>query len=777
SVNCVTGANTAIFSLVNALVFNPLPYSDPQRLVWVTTIFRGDELIGVDMYYTFQAESRTLDHLAAYEIGTMDLSAGDIPDGVNCMRATASVFPTLGVTPMLGRAFTEEDDRPGASPVVVLSYDYWQRRFGGDLSIIGKSFGAKSVQVIGVLPPEIHFLPEHRTGGKVDLWFPFRIDRQREGNRIIEGGVFGRLRPGISVEQSRTELDLILRRFLQDRPFLPTGYKTRVTPLAERLVGHWRLGLLTLFGSVGFVLLIACASVANLLLARAGRRQKELAIRAALGAGRIRLIRQMLTESLLLSMLGGTAGLLLALWGVKALVAYTPQPIAYNPENLLVLKLSGVDKTALVFTFLATLLTGFAAGAIPALQASRIDLNEGLKDGDRGAILLKRRGARRVSPAIVIAELALTLIVLIGAGLLIKSFARVRAVDPGYNPENLLTMEIDDWDRDHRAQEIQFNRELHTRLNALPGVQAAAKGSLPLTETGIITRRLAVVGGEPVPDEKKPLALEHSASPDYFRAMEIKLLAGREFTDLDTENPGATVTVISETLARRLFGADDPIGKRIQVNREKTDLTIVGVVADIKEYGLETESQAAFYRPSYGGYWVIRTSGDPLKMLPALRQEIAALKQDYKLSEVMTMEQLVADSSALRRFQTWLFGLFAIVALVIATVGIYGVISSDVDQRTHEIGVRMALGARAGEVLRMVIWRGMRLTLAGLTLGAAAAFALTRVLKNLLFEVSATDPATFVLIALLLAIVALLACLIPARRATRVDPLVALRHE
>ena len=782
------GANTAIFSVVNALVFNPLPYPDPQRLVWVANVFRGDELIGGVMYFTYQAESKTLDHLAAYEVGTMTVEGGDEPEGVNCARATASVFPTLGVAPLLGRAFTAEEDQPGASPVVVLGYDYWRRRFGGDPSIVGQSLalGKESMHVIGVMPPGIHFLPEHRIGGKVDLWFPLALDKQRElagPSRIIEGGVFGRLRPGISVEQSRAELDLILQRFMKDRPFLSPGFGARVTPLAERLVGHWRLGLLTLFGSVGFVLLIACANVANLLLARAGMRQKELAIRAALGAGRIRLIRQMLTESLLLSVLGGTAGLLLALWGVKALVAYTPEPVAYTPENLLVLKLSGIDKTALVFTFLTTLLTGFAAGVIPALQASRIDLNESLKDGARGAIFLKRRNARRVSPALVIGELALTLVVLIGAGLLIKSFARVRAVDPGYNPENLLTMGIGVWDQDNRAQRTQFNRELRARLNALPGVQAVAySGTLPLTDTGIITARLTVVGGEPVPDEQKPPALHHYASPDYFRAMEIKLRAGRSFTELDTENT-PPVTVISETLARRLFDGDDPIGKRIRSERDKTDLTIVGVVADVKQYGLETTSQAAFYRSSLqnklydSGRWVIRTSGDPLKTLPAVRREINALKPDYKLFHLMTMEELLADSSALRRFQTWLFSLFAAVALVIATVGIYSVISYAVSQRTHEIGIRMALGAQAGDVLRMVVNQGMRLALAGVALGLAAALALTRVMKNLLFHVSATDPATFAFIALLLVVVALIAGYIPARRATKVDPMVALRHE
>jgi putative ABC transport system permease protein len=773
------GANTAIFSVVNPLVFNPLPYPDPQRLVWVTNVFRGDELVGVDMYFAYQDESKTFEHLAAYIAGTKNLRGQGEPEPVNFVTATASVFPALGVAPLLGRTFTPEEAQPGAAPVVVLSYDYWRRRFGGDPSIVGQlaTFGEGSRQVIGVMPQGFRFVPEQRIGGKADVWEPFALDKQRDAMHIIEGGVFGRLKPGVSIEQSRAELDLILRRFAHANPQMPPGFEVRVTPLAERLVGHWRLGLLTLFGSVGFVLLIACANVANLLLARASTRQKELAIRAALGAGRGRLIRQMLTESLLLSVLGGAAGLLSAWWGVKALVAFTP-------ESLLVLKLSGIDKPALVFTFLVTLLTGVVAGLIPALQASRVDLNESLKDGARGAIFLKRNGARRVSPALVIGELALTLVVLIGAGLLIKSFARVLAVDPGYNPENLLTMVIAVGNIDDPSQQRRFNQELRARFNALPGVQAAAYGwPLPLTDSGIISpSRLTVVGGQPVPDEQKPLAEQLYASPEYFRAMQMKLRAGQGFTELDTEST-PPVTVINETLARRLFGGEDPVGRRIRSERDKTDLTIVGVVADVKQYGMEIESQAAFYRsslqrPPYDwGNWVIRASGDPLKMLPSIQGEIAALKPDHRLFHVTTMEQLLADSTALRRFQTWLSGLFAGVAFVIATIGIYGVISYAASQRTHEIGIRMALGAQVGDVLRLVVIQGMKLALIGVALGLAVAVALTRVMKNLLFNVSATDPATFALIALLLVVVALLACYMPARRATTVDPLAALRHE
>jgi putative ABC transport system permease protein len=771
------GANTAIFSVVNALVFNPLPYPDPQRLVWVTNVFRGNELIGADDLFTFQAESKTFDHLAAYDSGSKNLREQGEPEVINIVTATASVFPTIGVAPWLGRAFTPEEDQPGAPPVVVLSHDYWRRRFGGDPSIVGQSFtfGRESWQVIGVMPPGVRFLPEHRIGGKVDAWLPYALDKRVP--MLIPGGVFGRLKPGVSVEQARAELDMIRRNYAQTRPHIPPGLEVRVTPLAERLVGHLRLGLLALFGSVGLVLLIACANVANMFLARASVRQKELAIRAALGAGRRRLIRQMLTESLLLSVLGGAAGLLLALWGVKALVALAP-------ESLLVLKLSGINNTVLGFTFFATLLAGVVAGLVPALQASRIDLNESLKDGARSARFFGRRSA---SPALVISELALALVVLIGAGLLVKSFARMRAVDPGYNPENLLTMVISVKYQNGSAQWKRFNQELLARLSALPGVQAVANShTLPLSDDGIINKwRLTVVGSPIVLDEQKPLAEEHFVSPDYFRTMQMKLRTGHSFTELDTENT-PPVTVINETLARRLFAGEDPIGKLIRTELRPLppiDLTVVGVVADVKRYGLEAEPQAEIYRSSFqdtrfeGSRWEIRTEGDPLKLLPAMRRQISALDADYRLFQVMTMEQLVADSYASRSFQTWLFGLFAAVALALAAVGAYGVISYAVSRRTHEIGIRIALGAQAGDVLRMVVSQGMKLALIGVALGLAAALALTRIMKNLLFHVSATDPTTFALIALLLAVVALIASYIPARRATKVDPMVALRHD
>ncbi len=779
------GANTAIFSVVNALVFNPLPYPEPEQLVWVTNDFRGDEIIGSDVFLAFQAQSQSFAHLAAFGTGVANLPGEAEP--LHVVRGTASLFPTLGVTPRLGRAFTADEDRPGALHVIVLSHEYWLRRFGGNPAAIGQSLllGKEQWTVIGVLPPGFRFLPERRLGGRVDVWMPLALDTPKEsagteGTMILENAI-GRLKPGVSVEQAQAEFETILRGIAQTYPQMPPDHKASVTPLAERLVGHLRRALLVLFGAVGFVLFIACANVANLLLARASVRQKELAIRAAVGASRKRLIRQMLTESLMLSLLGGGAGLLLAHWGVRALVAFTP-------EDLLQLKLSRIDTTVLAFTFCATLLTGVVAGLIPALQASRVDLNESLKDGARTASFLQRRSARRISPALVIGELALTLVLLIGAGLLIKSFQRLRAVDPGYNPQHLLTavipLDYEQYPQDSTRQN-PVHRDLLTRISALPGVQAVGiGGTLPMIDSGINGKeRLTVVGGPPVPTEQRPTAELHEVSPDYFRALAMPLRAGRGFTEQDTEHT-PLVVVINETLSRRLFAGADPIGQRIRNEYLKADLTVVGVVADVKRYGLAAETQAEMYRSYFQNrsfptviFLAVRAAGDPSLLVPALRQQVREMDAEQPIFDVMPMEQRLTASVAPRRFQMWLFGLFAAVALALAAIGVYGVISYSVSHRTHEIGIRMALGAKARDVMWLVVRQGMACALVGIAVGLMAAYGLTRLMKTLLFNVTATDPTTFVAISCLLIGIALLAAWLPARRATKVDPLIALRHE
>ena len=777
------GANTAIFSVVNALVFNPLPYPNPHELVWVTNDWRGNEIMGAGLLLTYQAQSQTFAHLAAFEAHTMTLTLQGQTEQINRVSATASLFPTLGVAPRLGRAFTPEEDQPGAPHVVVLSHDYWQRRFGGDPAVVGQEFplGKEKWTVIGVMPPDFRFLPERRTGGRIDIWVPLAIDTQRElkgESSVILENVFGRLKPGVSLEQARAELALLSRPLIEAHPET-AGTEAKLIPLAERLVGHLRRALLVLFGAVGFVLLIACANVANLLLARANVRQKEMAIRAALGAGRTRLIRQLLTESLLLSVVGGAAGLLLAWFGVKALVAFPP-------EDFLQLNVSRLDGTVLSFTFVATLLTSVVAGLIPAWQASRVDVNESLKDGARSASLFQRKSGRHVAPALVIGELALTLVLLIGAGLLINSFLRLRSVDPGYNPEHLLMLEISPRFEKYpsgSAQRTRFERELFARLNALPGVQAVAYSEKsPMADFGIIGRhRLTLVGRTPEREEAKPLAEIHYVGPEYFRAMGAPLRAGRGFTEQDNEQ-ASRVTVINESLARRHFAGADPIGQRI-LDERKFELTIIGVVSDMKRYGLASESDAEFYLPMLqyprfnGVCWAIRATGDPLKLVPSVRQEVKTLEADHFFGDAITMEQRLSDSLAPRRFQLWLFGLFATVALVLAAVGVYGVISYSVSRQTHEIGIRLALGAQRSDVLWQVVRQGMKSAFTGVVVGILAALWLTRLMESLLYNVKANDPATFALISLLLISVAFLAAYLPARRATKVDPMIALRHE
>jgi putative ABC transport system permease protein len=776
------GANTAIFSVVNTVLLNPVPYYDPQRLIWVTEAQDGRARSAhANSYLMWQAQSQAFEHLVAYRRGSFDLTGRGEPERLESLEVTAGVFPALGLAPQAGRAFTPEEDRPEAAPVALLSHACWQQRFGGDPSVIGQALtlGGQSRTVIGIMPPRSRTLIG-RSLEAVDVWLPLAIDAQKEltSRNVRFLSVVGRLKPGFTPEQAQAEVNLILRRFAEANPGIqPT--EARATPLSEALVGDLRRGLLTLFGAVALVLLIACANVANLLLGRAALRQKEMAIRAAMGAGRLRLVRQMLTESLLLSLLGGATGLLLAVWGVKALVALTPPDLHQIRE-------SSVDGIVLGFTFLASLLTGLVAGLIPALQSSQIDLNEALKEGARKAAILRRRWLGRVSPVLVIGEVALTLVLLTGAGLLVKSYLRVLAVEPGYEPKNLLTLmvrrDLAQYPRSS-PQARAFNQEVLTRVKAIPGVKAAAitmGAGVPMTGTGGKTV-LTIEGRAPVHAADRPVVQDSSVSPDFFRALGMQLRAGRNFTEQDSDK-APHVVIINETMARRHFPNENPIGQHLRFENDLSE--IVGVVGDLKRLGLETEALPEIYSPFARLeidpgviFLAVRTTGAPLDLVPALRQQIYELGVKEPISRVMAVEQLVAESLAPRRFQMLLFGIFAAVALALAAVGVYGVISYSVSRRTHEIGIRMALGARPRDVLFLIVRQGMTLALVGVSIGLAAALGVTRVLKGLLFELSATDPLTFMLIAALMVGVAILACYLPARRATKVDPMTALRRE
>ncbi|MGH9754373.1 MAG: ADOP family duplicated permease, partial [Blastocatellia bacterium] len=770
------GANTAIFSVVNTVLLQALPYYEPQRLLWVTEAQDGRARSAhANSYLFWRAQSQAFEHLVAYNRGSRELTGRGEPERLESLKVTANVFPALGLSPQLGRAFTAEDDRPEAAPVALIGHALWHRRFGGDPAIIGQSLtlGGQSWTVIGIMPPRSRsLLPLERA----DVWLPLALDVKDERQlRDHQLNVIGRLKPGFTLEQAHAEVNLITRSLVLATPGTIMSTEATATLLIENLVGKLRRGLLALFGAVALVLLIACANVANLLLGRAAMRQKEMAIRAAMGAGRARLVRQLLTESLLLSLLGGAAGLLLAVWGVKALVALAPDQLRHIRET-------SVDGAALGFTFLAALLTGLAAGLIPALQSSRIDLNEALKDGARKAGF-RRRGLGRVSPALVIGEVAVTLVLLTGAGLVIKSYLRVLAVDPGYNPKNLLALRVEPDEAKYPRGSPQlhaFRHEVLTRVKAIPGVKAVAivfGAGIPFT--GSMGKTLfSIEGRPPWPAEQRPQVVVSHISPDYFRAMGMQLRAGRGFTEQDDEK-APRVLIINESLARRYFSGEAPLGK--QIFTISSPRTIVGVVGDVKRFGLEAEALPEIYMPYPQGRisvndfnLAVRTAGDPLDLVAAVRRHINELEPN---SDVRMEEQELAETLAPRRFQVLLSGVFAAVALVLAAVGVYGVIAYSVSRRTHEIGIRMALGARSRNVLLMVVRQGMTLALVGVFIGLAVALAVTRVLKGLLFDLSVTDPPTFMLIAALMLGVALLACYLPARGATKVDPMIVLRQE
>jgi putative ABC transport system permease protein len=695
------------------------------------------------------------------------------PERLQGRLVSAEFFSTLGIKPMLGRDFLAEEDRAGATPAVILSYGFWQRRFGEDESIIGKQLmlNQQSFTVIGIAPQGFQY------GVEADVTVPIGLQAERFKNRGSDPGtsVVARLKPDLSQQQAETELNLIAARLEQQYPQSNRGRRVLLTPLHESFVGTVRQPLLILLGAVGLVLLIACANVANLLLVRASARQKEMAVRVALGASRATLIRQLLTESILLAALGAVLGILVAFWGTSLIAAQLPDGIPRLQE-------AQVDAPVLVFTLAVSLLTGLLFGLAPALQASRPNLTEGLKEGERGS-----SGHRqRLRSVLVIGELALTLTLLVGAGLLLQSFRRVLAVDPGFQAQNLLTMQVSVNNSDGQ-QVANFFEQLQQNVLNLPGVKSVAvSNGLPF---GTANFPAFLIEGRPE-TETKPSGIRYTVSPDYFQTMGIALLKGRIFTAEDTRD-SQQVIVIDEVLAQRYFPNEDPIGKRLKHGPATPSLEIVGVVRHVEPYSLDGQGPApAQFYTNFNQIplqalptsvrrinLLTRTEVEPSALAPAVRGQIAALNKDQAVFNVGTMEQIVGQSVAPRRFSMLLLTVFALVALALASLGIYGLMSYAVAQRTREIGVRMALGAQSGDVLKLVIGQGMKLAFAGVGIGLIASIALTRTIKNLLFGVSATDPVTFAAIALLLIAVALLACFIPARRATKVDPMTALRSE
>jgi putative ABC transport system permease protein len=779
------GANTAIFSVINAVLIKPLPYPQPERLVRIYEKSPQFEQMSVSYpnFVDWQRQSHAFERMAVYRHQQFNITGGQEPERINGRLVSADFFSTLGVQPLMGRDLRLEDDRPGAGPVAMLSHGFWQRRFGSDPNIIDKPLmiNGKAYTVIGVMPASFKFY------SPVDLFVPIGVQGDvsltvrdfHPGLRVI-----ARLRTGATLSEARDEMQSIAAGLEQQYPASNTGQGVAMDSMHEDLVRDIRPVLLLLLGAVGLVLLIACANVANLLLARAAARQKEIAIRTALGASRWRIVRQLLTESLLLSLIGGGLGLLVAMWGTDALIAAIPDTIP-RAEDV------GIDARVMLFTFLISALTGCIFGLIPALQVSKPDLNETLKEGGRTAATMKQ-GVRSV---LVVAEVVFALVLLVGAGLLIRSLFAVRNVAPGVNPQNVITMQIplspDLYDDATKVRD--FYDRLLERLHATPGVQAAAvTADMPFT--GDDSEAPFWIGNGPRPaPEAIQWALMNPVSAGYSKAMGLPLLRGRFITEQDKNNT-PRVAVIDEYLARDLFSGEDPIGQRMTIpgNDKMPDIPfeIVGVVGHVKHFGLDAPKEIPFqfYMPYVqipddfitglaGMALVARTQSDPAAMAAPMKESILAVDKDQPVTAVRTLEQVLADSLAQRRFTMLLLGLFAGLALVLASVGIYGVMSYTVAQRTHEIGVRMALGAKPGDVLRMVVRQGMTLAGIGVAIGLAVAFALTRLMSSFLFGVSATDPLTFIGISLVLAGVALAACFVPARRATKVDPMVALRYE
>jgi putative ABC transport system permease protein len=774
------GANTAIFSVVNTVLLRPLPYKDQEQLVmvWEDATRHGypRDTPAAANYVDWRDQNNVFSGMAAIADMNFNLTNAGDPERLKGRRVSANLFPLLGVEPQLGRIFSTAEDQPGSQQVVVLSHRLWQRRFGGDPSIAGKplTLNDETYTVIGVMPARFQF-PEKDD----ELWVPIALSAQEAANRnrhYLE--VVARLKPGVTLPQAQTDMTTIGTRLQQQYPESNTDLGVAVTSLHEHLVGDIKPALLILLGAVGLVLLIACANVANLLLARAAIRQKEIALRVALGARHWRLLRQFLTESVLLATLGGMLGLAIAYVGLLLLGSFVPESISQAREVSLDLKVLG-------FTLLVSLLTGLIFGLAPAIQAARLNQSETLKEGGRDSVT--GRSGKRLRSLLVTAEVAVSLVLLIAAGLLINSFLRLRNIDPGFRVDHLLTMKIElpEPKYEEMQRRTAFYDNLIQRVQSLAGVRSAAvTTNLPLYRQGnSIGIRLE---GKPAPlPGHELIVVTRIVSPGYFETMGIPLLAGRQFTDHDSDQ-SPNVVVISETMARRYWPGEEAIGKRIAAGRVRTDadwIQVVGVVKDVRQFELNAEprpqmylayGQADFFRPED---LVVKTDVEPASIAATVRKAVWDVDKDQPVSNIRTMDEILAESIARQRFSMLLLGVFAGVALLLAAVGIYGVMSYSVAQRTHEIGIRMALGAQTSAVLKLAVAYGLKLVIAGVVIGLVAAFALTRLMATLLFGVTPTDPATFALISLLLISVAAIASYIPARRATKVDPLIALRYE
>ena len=767
------GANTAIFSLINAVLIRPLPFGEPDRLVWIWgNIRNGGNRASVSPldFLDYRNQNTTFEEFAAMISVPLsaNLTGSGEPERLSAAGVTGNYFQALGVKPALGRTFLLENETAGHDQVTILSYDLWQKRFGGDPGILNKkiTLDDKAFDVIGVLPRDFDFPAASQ------LWVPLNFDgppgmKQRKAHFLRP---IAKLKAGVTLAQAQADTDAIAQRLAATYPDTNTGWNLRLVPLREQIVGNVKPTLFILFGAVGFVLLIACANVANLLMAHAASRQKEIAVRSALGAGRLRIMRQMITESLLLALCGGALGALLAVWGSQLLVTLSGDNIPSTAHVK-------IDFTVLAFTLVTSLLTGVLFGVAPALRTLKVNLSESLKEGGRSGSESAQRN--RTRSLLVVFESAVAVMLLVGAGLLIRSLIQLQNTNPGFEAHNVLTMRIDLPQTKYGPPEklASFWEQFEDRVGGLPGVESVGLISeLPLSGQPndmpyTVEGRAAGATNQTFDDDFRRV------NQNYFRALRIPFLRGRNFTEQEVRQ-GARVLIISELLASQTFPGEDPIGKRLVMFLGNQPFEIIGIVGDIRHRSLASQPAPAMYMPAFepGTNIVIRTA-DTSGVAAAVRREVQAIDPDQPVANIRTMEQWLGMAVAAPRYRTTLLALFAALALLLSAVGIYGVMSYSVGQRTHEIGVRMALGARQLDVLKLVVRQGMSLVVIGISVGLIGAIALTRVIATLLFGVGTKDPTTFLAVAILLAVVAFIACYIPAWRATKVDPLVALRYE
>jgi predicted permease len=782
------GANSAIFSMVNAVLLSPLPFKEPDQLVMIyhryPQLDAPRALISPPSFSIYKGQSEVFEQAAAYAMRNYNITSIDQPEQLQVMLVSSGFFETLGVTPILGRTFLPEEDQFGNNRVVILSHGLWQRHFGSDASALNKTLTLNGVEfrAVGVMPLGFQFI-DH-----ADVWTPLaltpnQLNPSQHGNEYLS--MVARLKPGMSLKQAQSQMDGLSVQLRHEFPrAYPEGsdWNIGLLKLREQMVGDARPSLLILLGAVGLVLLIACSNVANLLLARAVSRQKEIAIRTALGASHFRLIRQLLTESILLSVVGGAIGFVLAYWAINLLATLMPASLSQFMGKRSIT----TDGSVLLFTFAVSVLTGLLFGIAPAQMTSRTDLAQALKEGGRSSQEVS--GGNYIRRLLVVAEVALAFLLLIGAGLLLRSFVRLQDVDPGFRVNNVLTTQLSLPRYKYREdrQMATFYQQLLTNLGTVPEIkEAGVVSDLPLTKSG--RDAFLVIEGRPQPPGGPGEHVDYrSASPDYFSAIGIPMLAGRSFTEHDTPDTPA-VAIVDQAVAQRFWPNQDPLGKRLALTFEGASgqprwREIVGVVGKVKQRALDSESEAQLYLPQFQDparsvYLVVHTTSEPMAMLGSVRTVLRQLDRDQPINKALAMEQVMASSLAPRRFSTLLLAIFAGMSVMLASIGLYGLLAYSVSQRKHEIGVRMALGAQSLDVIKLIVREGLSLTVFGIVVGLLAALALTRFITILLFSVSPTDPATFVGVSVILLAVTLLASYVPARRATRTDPIIALRAE